>query len=232
MRRKVICRDLVPVFDKFFNDFQVPWTRDRKIRAGRERGVPPGYVVQQVVQLQDSARWAVYQQQRDKVVTMLHSLRNPVEKISVKTSGLEQQLLGGHEALVESCNERYLFHGSPHAEAIADNHFELTRASKESLLGGDKVYLAELAGKADEYAGVADSGLKMLLCRVILGHSWYTEAPTLGEDDKSFLDELLQSQVVHSAHTYRKSTTQLHEFAVADARFLYPEYMIIYDRKP
>mmetsp|Transcript_42102 Transcript_42102/g.121625 ORF Transcript_42102/g.121625 Transcript_42102/m.121625 type:complete len:236 (+) Transcript_42102:72-779(+) len=225
---RVPCPHLLPVFQNFFNAHQVPWTRDRKHRAGC--AVPSGYTVTQVERLHNPQRWEQYCKARDAAAATCAAAAG-FKPVDVQTSPLEQTLVGSGAGLCQRCNERFLFHGSEAAEQIVAGHFDLSRANGQSLLG-KQIYFAEVAGKSDEYAGTVGAGLKMLVCRVVLGVQLYTDdrAPTAAQ--KATFEQTTQNGQYHSIRSYRKDTTQLNEFAMGRVDLVYPEYVITYTRLP
>jgi len=224
--------NLIPAFQSHFNEHRAPWSRDRTKRTGwAANTVPSGYAVKSVELVRHPARWAAYCKALRAVEAACAS-SSSFALVSVQTRGLNAQLASPEWALRSDCNEVYLFHGSTASSEILEANFDVSmaRASTASLLGGRKVYLAEIAAKSDEYTGTANEGLRMLVCRVALGVSLYTEEAAPSDATKAEFDRKLASGQFHSVQSFRKATTRLTEFAVADPNLIFVEWVITYNR--
>ena len=111
--------------------------------------------------------------------------------------------------------------------AIVDAGFDASKGRSDGLLGGNKIYLAENSTKADEYTGVDCPAHHLLLCRVVLGISRYTDEAA---PNSAALDLDLQ-RGHHSIWAHRKSTTGLNEIAIANPAQIYAEYLVTYSRR-
>mmetsp|Transcript_37618 Transcript_37618/g.108595 ORF Transcript_37618/g.108595 Transcript_37618/m.108595 type:complete len:399 (-) Transcript_37618:99-1295(-) len=218
----VDCPHLVRQVQDYFNSFHAPWSRDRRDRAGQAKGVPQGYDVQCVTRIQNKPLYARFIQARDAVGALARGAGFGPH-VPPRTADLRLEVHGGLDA---SSGECYLFHGSEFVEDISRSGFDITRANAASLLGA-KIYFSEIAGKSDEYTGRQQRGLTMLLCRVVLGNCFYTEEQN---PNKLHIDRHL-GHGFHSARSFRKSTTQLTEFAISQVAQAYPEYKITYSRR-
>mmetsp|Transcript_11784 Transcript_11784/g.33568 ORF Transcript_11784/g.33568 Transcript_11784/m.33568 type:complete len:387 (+) Transcript_11784:66-1226(+) len=228
----VLWRVLIPAFQANFDEFRAPWSRDRTNRAGwPAKTVPSRYVVNNVEKVYHPERWAAYKKALDAVAAACAS-SSSFALVSVQTRGLNAQLASPEWALRSDCNEVYLFHGSTASSEILEAHFDVSmaRPSTASLVGGSKVYFSDIAAKSDEYTGTANQGLRMLLCRAALGVSLYTEEAAPSDATKAEFDRKLASGQYHSVRSFRKSTTGLTEFAIADPNLIYVEWVITYSR--
>merc|ERR1719171_2647464 len=97
----------------------------------------------------------------------------------------------GDDALDESCNEWFLWHGASQAAArsICETDFKQSLSGTTTgMLYGPGTYFAESCTKADEYAKEEDTDdhtkvYTMLLCRVVGGRVMYTaEAEPVAAD--------------------------------------------------
>jgi len=126
-------------------------------------------------------------------------------------------------------NQRWLFHGSPHAQTIALNGFDQTYANSGGMFGAG-IYFARDSSKSNQYAfkknGCKQHGVltchscvrQMLLCRVILGnHSTETTANTSGS-----------RQGFDSVVAVPGASLNYHEYVIYKTDQALPYYLITY----
>merc|ERR1719313_598192 len=138
------------------------------------------------------------------------------------------------EHLDSNVNEFYLWHGTTPEGAIgiSTDGFKLAYAgSHAGTYFGRGCYFAECSSKSDEYARAGDSifagVFALLLCRVTCGSLFRTTVPDHASIDKALAsgdyDSVLGDREA-SVGTYR-------EFVVYDEDLVYPEYVLLYERK-
>ena len=118
--------------------------------------------------------------------------------------------------------EAYLFHGTPvrNIQSILANGFDLDR-SRRGLYGHPRIYLADSSQKADQYADRngerRKKNLAMLLVRTALGKVH------LYQDDP----EMTSCDTVLAGNQDKR----FREFVKNKSSEVYPEFLILYDRK-
>lgn len=145
------------------------------------------------------------------------------------------------EHLDATQNEFYLWHGTTPEGAIGitENGFRISYAgSHAGTYFGRGCYFAECSSKSDEYARAGDTifagVFALLLCRVTCGSLFRTTVPDHDTIEKALArdpqgrpagdyDSVLGDREA-SVGTYR-------EFVVYDEDLIYPEYVVLYERK-
>jgi len=230
--------ELVPVPDSIRRSVQDlmndTWidvtTRDRKALGGGDR--VQMFEVVQVNRNENHKLWQDYARRRECLRTQLAQ----DDLLSNVVTAAASPELGQTE---RSCNEFLLFHGTkPSAvSSIIENDFMLKLAgSHRGTLYGAGLYFAERSSKADEYAEDDKSGIyrglyAMLLCRVTLGRSLYTDE---GRPDGRLLRDACTRPdcEYHSVLGDREKLRGTYrEFVVYSVAQAYPEYVVIYRRR-
>ncbi|CAE7634226.1 Parp12 [Symbiodinium pilosum] len=131
-------------------------------------------------------------------------------------------------------NEVYLWHGTHirSAFAIAHEDFKMGMAGSNGTMYGKGIYFAENSTKADEYArdephGFYQDVFALLLCRVCLGKFLYSEErlDTAGDMAEAGTIDSTVGDRTRTANTFR-------EFAAYHPDQVYPEYVVLYSRRP
>lgn len=138
------------------------------------------------------------------------------------------------EYLDSSLNEHYLWHGTTPEGAIgiSTQGFRLSFAgSHAGTYFGRGCYVAECSSKSDEYARAGDSLLAgvyaLLLCRVVCGSLFRITVP-----DHAAIDKALASGEYDSVLGDREASVGTYrEFVIYDEDLIYPEYVVLYERK-
>jgi hypothetical protein len=97
---------------------------------------------------------------------------------------------------------------------------------------GAGAYFAECSSKSDEYASSDQSGMyegvcALLLCRVVCGEMYYITKSDVSAIDKAMATGKYDGVIgdrEKAAGTYR-------EFVVFDESQIYPEYVVLYERR-
>eukprot|EP00927_Polykrikos_kofoidii_P021135 TRINITY_DN20112_c0_g1_i3.p1 TRINITY_DN20112_c0_g1~~TRINITY_DN20112_c0_g1_i3.p1 ORF type:complete len:585 (+),score=112.27 TRINITY_DN20112_c0_g1_i3:157-1911(+) len=234
------------------------WTRDRGCsihgrshpecdwKCMRRNGnrVPTGFNVVKVFKNQNKELWAKY---RISMMSITEETKREEDGAEHVMHPVASENLGGN--LDVSINEWRLFHGTgPGAcRGICATNFRLSLsgtgatwkdpgADKGSPLYGFGIYLAERVTKSDEYSETLpeddeNAGLNvMLVCRCVGGRS---NLITTNEIDKEQLrndvfdgpyHSVFGDRVVNLGKPYR-------EIVVYDKDQIFPEYLVLYERK-
>jgi len=198
----------------------------------RDRGYtkPPRLVVQDVERNCNPAFWERYVKYRKQV----RSRAPQIERHETKTSPVIAKASKLFGELDESVNEFYLMHGTKPsaAESIAQSDFLVSLAgSHAGTLYGKGVYFAESCTKGDEYASrYESSSYCILLCRVILGKVFYTDAV---KPDREAITSACCTEKTHDSclGDREKCRGTFREFIVYEADAIYPECIIYYTHK-
>ncbi|CAE6968044.1 Parp12 [Symbiodinium natans] len=203
------------------------------VQPDGDPGLPASYVVRRVIRVEDSRMWKRFMTKRDQI----RRSRGAIEVVEpqVCTSGLVKEQPGTFMPLDEGLNEFYLWHGT-HVRAalsIAHEDFRIDMAgSNAGTMYGKGCYLAENCTKADEYArdephGYYEGVFALLLCRVCMGKFLYTtdRYEAAGDKVRSGEFDSTVGDRTKKANTFR-------EFVVYHADQVYPEYVILYSRRP
>ncbi|CAE7556957.1 Tiparp, partial [Symbiodinium necroappetens] len=204
------------------------------VQPDGDPGLPASYVVRRVIRVEDSRMWKRFMRKRDQIRRNRSSSIEQVEP-PVCTSGLVKDQPGTFNPLDEGLNEFYLWHGT-HVRAalsIAHEDFRIDMAgSNAGTMYGRGCYLAENCTKADEYArdephGYYEGVFALLLCRVCMGKFLYTtdRYEAAGDKVKSGEFDSTVGDRTKKANTFR-------EFVVYNADQVYPEYVVLYSRRP
>jgi len=135
--------------------------------------------------------------------------------------------------LDRNVNEVLLFHGTSHtaSDSITTENFSVDFAgSYAGTLYGRGVYLAENASKSDEYTrpDPATGNRTMLVCRVTLGRTYYTDQVT--PDPRACEYACLNGPFHSVIGDRRKSRGTFREFVVFDEEQVYANYILTYRR--
>ncbi|CAE7029096.1 Tiparp [Symbiodinium sp. CCMP2456] len=204
------------------------------VQPDGDPGLPASYVVRRVIRVEDSRMWKRFMRKRDQIRRNRSSSIEHVEP-PVCTSGLVKDQPGTFTPLDEGLNEFYLWHGT-HVRAalsIAHEDFRIDMAGTNAgTMYGRGCYLAENCTKADEYArdephGYYEGVFALLLCRVCMGKFLYTtdRYEAAGDKVKSGEFDSTVGDRTKKANTFR-------EFVVYNADQVYPEYVVLYSRRP
>lgn len=136
-------------------------------------------------------------------------------------------------------NELYLFHGTGNCDAIIDSitkHGLDERHGTTSGMYGGGVYLAESAGKADQYATDAKGVFTMLLCRVAFGTPYRTKFGEHWQKSGSATPKTSKLRERLAPEGYDSVLAlfergKYREFIVYDGNKVYPEFLIRYQRR-
>ncbi|CAE7286660.1 Tnks, partial [Symbiodinium pilosum] len=207
------------------------------VQPDGDPGLPASYVVRRVIRVEDSRMWKRFMRKRDQIRRSRSTGSSTIEKVEpeVCTSGLIKEQPGTFAPVDEGVNEFYLWHGT-HVRAalsIAHEDFRIDMAgSNAGTMYGRGCYLAENCTKADEYArdephGYYEGVYALLLCRVCMGKFLYTTERYEGAGDRVKSGEFDSTigDRTKKANTFR-------EFVVYNADQVYPEYVVLYSRRP
>ncbi|CAJ1446425.1 unnamed protein product [Effrenium voratum] len=202
------------------------------VQPDGDPGLPASYMIRRVIRVEDSRMWRRYCRKREQLKS-----RGGIDRVdpAVETAGLVSEQSGTFSPLDESVNEFYLWHGT-HTRAalsIAHEDFRIDMAgSNAGTMYGKGCYLAENCTKADEYArdephGYYEGVFALLLCRVSMGKFFYTTEryEQAGDKVKSGEFDSTVGDRTKKANTFR-------EFVVYNPDQVYPEYVILYSRRP
>ncbi|CEL92888.1 unnamed protein product [Vitrella brassicaformis CCMP3155] len=227
---------------------------DRRTRD-REGRMPKWLKVTSVHRIENPRLWTEYCVKRYEMLREVRTLEDELYKMSnIRTMAAWQHVNPSTtHSLVPEVNETYLFHGTSMeaAEAIADSGFMIKLAGTGAgTLYGKGIYFTECSSKGDEYtsttaapatstdrdttsaatANEADPPVySMLLCRVCLGHIFWTpeDRPTPMQ-----LYKLVKGGPHHSVLGDRETAKGTYrEFIVYEPDQAYPEYLIRYCRR-
>lgn len=198
-------------------------------------GLPAGYTVRKVIRVEDSRMWERYVKRRCSIQDQRQSA--DVEQLCPPCKTLE--VVGSNadsfSPLDGSLNEVYLWHGT-HVRAalsIAHSDFRIDLAgSSTGTMYGRGCYLAENCTKADEYArdephGYYEGVFALLLCRVVLGKYYYTT-----KRDERAGDSVARGKFDSTLGDRLKAVDTFREFVVYNADQVYPEFIVLYSRRP
>jgi len=206
------------------------WTRDRR-RTGR-KDVPLGFKLHRVQHAESYRQWRGYFLKRHLLTQKIVGIKDFVQH-EARTGKLPQ--LNKRHGLRRSCNEWLLFHGTSHdrVEAILRNDFSMSFAgSSTGSLYGQGIYFADSITKADEYSVPDVNDLCcVLVCRVLGGHVLYSDAvkPDAADLQRKVLDGGFHS-ILGDRESERCRKTYK-EFVVFDAKQIYVEYVMVYERR-
>lgn len=208
--------------------FKAKATRDRRLGA-----LPERLVVVSALRSEHPALWDRFANRRADVVERCRG-RARGRAIVPKTMAACPGLAARCNHLGNPANEAYLLHGSnpTSAQSILATSFtvDLAGAAVGSMFGPG-IYMAESSTKADEYArdentgGAFDGLFALLICRVILGHSFVTEK------QGNFAGKCTSGQFDSVLGDREKAVGTFREFILFDAASIYPEYVAFYRRE-
>lgn len=213
--------------------FRTVQTRDR------HGGIPSRLRLLKSHRVENSKMWTRYLKAKARIIAKrpegvqgVNLLDGNPDSGNVRTS----EVLGASfmEHLDSSVNEFYLWHGTTPEGAIgiSSDGFRLAFAgSHAGTFFGQGCYFAECSSKSDEYARSGESlyaGVyALLLCRVSCGSLFRITMPDHAAISKALdtgdYDSVLGDREA-SVGTYR-------EFVVYDEDLIYPEYVVLYERK-
>eukprot|EP00932_Pfiesteria_piscicida_P016606 SRR837773.3522.p1 GENE.SRR837773.3522~~SRR837773.3522.p1 ORF type:complete len:268 (+),score=91.01 SRR837773.3522:99-806(+) len=205
-------------------------TRDRKALSGG--GSVDHFEVVQVNRNENTRLFADYAKRRQAVAKKF-SKEDVLTNVLTANANFAE--LG---PTVDGCNEFFMFHGTKPSscKSIIDNDFILKLAgSRRGTLYGPGLYFAESSSKADEYADDDKDGIyrglyAMLLCRVTLGKSLYTDEHFPDGDKLANACTGLCAQYHSVLGDREKARGTYREFIIFEPQQVYPEYVIIYRR--
>jgi len=183
--------------------------------------------------------WARYVEAKARVAAGRPNGCKPVNELDgnpakgfVKTQeSLESSFI---KQLDPSLNEHFLWHGTTPEGAlgISTNGFRIALAgSRAGTYFGRGCYFAECSSKSDEYAREGDNLLAgvfaLLLCRVTCGSLFRTTEP-----DGKAIEVALESRDYDAVLGDREASAgTFREFVVYDEELVYPEFVVLYERK-
>jgi len=230
--RKDVPEEIQQKLQKLLDDtFKDVRTRDR---SGQ---VPSNLKLIKCHRVENSAMWMRYVRARGRVHQRRSEGCRPVNELHgdpdsgfVRTQGI----LDADQPLDGTVNEHFLWHGTTPEGAIgiSTNGFRLSLAgSRAGTYFGRGCYFAECSSKSDEYAREGDSILAgvyaLLLCRVTLG-----ELFRITHSDLSAIEQALSSTHYDAVLGDREASVGTYrEFVAYDEELVYPEYVILYERK-
>ncbi|XP_013397857.1 uncharacterized protein LOC106164469 [Lingula anatina] len=175
------------------------------------------------------------QKYQDGTLRPFYTVDSNLAKVLTSTLGIGH--LDRHR--LEEINEYYLFHGTKkeNIRSICSTGVDF-RIANEGGMFGQGIYTAESSSKADQYADATGdrqtTGLKMFVCRVLLGDVFYCREtkkfprpPCTGagcNDPKCRTHENFHDSVIGDAQKLFR------EFVVYDRGQCYPEFLVTYDR--
>jgi len=221
------------------------YTQDRKGSA-----IPGKLKVEQVVMLQNEARYVNYRARRQEVVADLEergmgckmNLGEFCRRQVIKTHRAVRHWDGlgpiSEEPVDPGVHEFYLMHGTSPAAAdsIAETNFRLDLAGSHiGTLYGPGIYFAECSTKADEYAETAQEGPQkgwrpMLVCRVMLGRVNYCDQ--VYPDVPVLVRQCLDGTYHSICGDREKCRRTFREFVIYNLDQVLPEYIIWYSQVP
>lgn len=225
---------LQQVFDASYRNF---WTRDRKRHSvpGKSANVPKGFEVVSALRNENSRLWSEYcihradmLEDRAEADQGLSPLGPYQQYSDVKT----MPVFGQDDSIRPTVNEWYLFHGTSKAACIGicQTDFKINLAGGNTgTLYGRGSYFAESITKADEYAEESEGTYTMLLCRVLGGRVYYTDAVDIDDPD-AIVRSCLEGPYDCVIGDREKCRGTYREFIVYDSESVYPEYLITYKR--
>lgn len=212
----------------------------RSVRTRDRSGqVPTRLRLVKCHRVENSSMWARYVEAKARVAARRTNGCKPVNELDgnpskgfVKTQeSLENSFI---KQLDPSVNEHYLWHGTTPEGAlgISTNGFRIALAgSRAGTYFGRGCYFAECSSKSDEYAREGDNLLAgvfaLLLCRVTCGSLFRTTEP-----DGKAIDLALDSGDYDAVLGDREASAgTFREFVVYDEELVYPEFVVLYERK-
>jgi len=232
--------DLVPVdghsLDLFQNlmdsTYSPVWTRDRKKHNPAMNKVPKGYTVVRAYRSENSRIWREYGVKRAQLLADVAEARYSQHDDVASTVAWVAHGGALADRLKPEINEWYVFHGSTaeNAVKICKHDFRLQYAGKSTgTLYGHGIYFAESVTKSDEYCKPnADGEYTMILCRVVGGHSKYTDV--LEPDPEDLVQSCIEGPYDCIIGDRRKTRGTYREFVFYDSENVYAEYIIVYRR--
>jgi hypothetical protein len=225
--------------------FDMTW----KAKATRDRHDSKTVLRLKVVKVEQNMNhrlWANYYTAREEVREQMKKKlvrANPAHLLlshkALTSEGVSKEPILGE--LDKSVNEFLLFHGTKRSavEGICHSDFRLNLAgSHRGTLYGKGIYFADSCSKSDEYSEVnapddPDEHRTMLLCRVVCGRMWYTDAASVTDLEKSSFEKDCKDTdgQIHSVLGDReKATGTYKEYVVFNNDLAYPEFVITYKR--
>eukprot|EP00929_Paragymnodinium_shiwhaense_P108258 TRINITY_DN7458_c0_g1_i1.p1 TRINITY_DN7458_c0_g1~~TRINITY_DN7458_c0_g1_i1.p1 ORF type:complete len:587 (-),score=53.16 TRINITY_DN7458_c0_g1_i1:79-1839(-) len=226
-------------------DFQAQISKllDGTFKAVRTRDrfgqVPSSLRMVKCHRVENSAMWTRYLRAKSRVlarrpdgVKLVNELDGNPDTGFVRTQELmEDQYKQRLDARV---NEHYLWHGTTPEGAIgiSTNGFRLSLAgSRAGTYFGKGCYFAECSSKSDEYAREGENiffGVyALLLCRVVCGSLF-----RITHSDVDAIQTALSSGTYDAVMGDREASVGTYrEFVIYDEELVYPEYVVLYERK-
>jgi len=222
------------------------WTRDRAMRGDGE-AIADSFQVSRVTEVQNGSSWENYDRRRREIVAACTPKSGehfaPIGKAQweawsgvIMTEGIGHRIATACKLspLEQKCNEFLFFHGANPkvADLIAENHFDISFASKDGLFGAG-LYFAEASSKSDEYVSPNEHDeFPLLLVRVILGRPNYVATQKPWENPgRRVLEHECMSGTYHSVIGDRiKTSGTYREMVVYDHFQAYPHFIVWYRR--
>lgn len=212
----------------------------RTVRTRDRNGpVPVRLRLLRVHRVENSEMWTRYSMSKARImskrpdgVKRVNELDGTPEDGFVRTQGVLDESYTAH--LDATINEFYLWHGTTPegAKGISNDGFRLEYSgSHAGTYFGRGCYFAECSSKSDEYARAGDdifAGVyALLLCRVTCGSLFRTTVP-----DHALIEKQLATGEYDSVLGDREASVGTYrEFVVYDEDLVYPEYVVLYERK-
>lgn len=203
------------------------------VRAGGDPGLPTGYVVRRVVQVERPAKWERYLKRKTEIRKRRAGGKLPKLDPPVLTEDAVLKHKDKLQPLDRDANEVYLWHGTPvrAALAIATDGFDMDLAGRTSrAMYGKGMYFAESSTKADEYArdepdGYYNGTFALVLSRVCLGKFYHTT-----EREPNANSKTLSGEFDSTCGDRKASVNTFREFVVYSGDQVYPEFVVLYQR--
>lgn len=187
--------------------------------------------------VENSTMWANYIKRKARLRAKHPQGVVPIQDLapgsrSVRTRELMDDVYG--DRLDVGVNEVYLWHGTSPKDAMGISTDGFRNACPRTTLKpffGKGCYFADCSTKSDEYAREGSSILAgiyaLLLCRVVCGQCFQITHP-----DSKVIEEALSTGGYDSALGERRASVgTCREFVVHDQDSIYPEYVVLYERK-
>jgi len=215
----------------------------RSVRTRDRRGkLPHRLRLVKCHRVENSKMWMRYTSAKARVAARRQKAVTPIEKLGSGGNGSGNGRVKTHASLSDhmlssldpSVNEVFLWHGTTPEGALG-----ISRSGFRTSLAGTRAgtyfgrgcYFSECSSKSDEYAREGDNLLAgvcaFLLCRVICGQIFRTAEP-----DAKAIEQALSSGEYDTVLGDREaSVNTFREFVVYDEDCIYPEFVVLYERK-
>lgn len=212
----------------------------RSVRTRDRSGqVPSRLRLVKCHRVENSEMWGRYVEAKKRIAARRPDGVKKVNELDGDPStGLVKTQVALEDAVMEqldvNLNEHYLWHGTTPEGAlgISTNGFRIALAgSRAGTYFGRGCYFAECSSKSDEYAREGDNLLAgvyaLLLCRVTCGSLFRTTEP----DGKAIELALAGGDYDAVLGDREASAGTFREFVVYDEELVYPEFVVLYERK-